>query len=115
MSLAWCVFSFAHDLQTKDYKWHPLTNGDFFDDLSGRVRPLHEGSRPWWQIPVGLHSEDVGLDAPARSSPSGKHQVWTLGGRTAGAAWVNQSGENDDTGKENVIEGRKTEEGFTSP
>lgn len=74
---------------------HLLTNGDFFNELSCSMCPLHEGSGPWRQIPMGLHSEDVGLDAPACACPSGKHQVWTLGGRTSSTTRMNQSGGRD--------------------
>lgn len=65
-----------------------LTNGDFFDELSGSMRPLYKGPRPRRQIPVGLHSEDVGLDAPPRARPGGEHQLWPLGGGAPGAAWM---------------------------
>lgn len=58
---------------------------------------LHQGPGPRRQVPVGLHPEDVRLDAPARARPSGKDQVRALGGGTSGAARVDQS-EGGDTG-----------------
>lgn len=90
----WCSFQ-TNDLLHTHTHTPTLTNGDFFDELSSSVCPLHEGSRPRRQIPVGLHSEDVGLDAPPCARPSGKHQLRTLGGRTPGAARMNQSGGRD--------------------
>lgn len=69
-----------------------LTDGNLFDELGGGMSPLHQGSRPWRQIPVGLHSKHVGLDAPSRARPSGEDQLGALGGRTPGAARMDQPG-----------------------
>lgn len=73
-----------------------LTDGDFFDELGGSVGSLHQGPGPRRQVPVGLHPEDVGLDAPPRARPRGKDQVRALGGGTSGAAGVDQSGGRDE-------------------
>lgn len=67
-----------------------LTNGDFFDELSSSVCPLHERARPGRQIPVALNSKDMGFNAPACPRSSGEHQVRTLGRRTTSTARMNQ-------------------------
>lgn len=72
-----------------------LTDGNLFDELSGGMSPLHQGSCPWRQIPVGLHSEHVGLDAPSGAGPSGEDQLWALRGGTPGAARMDQPGGGD--------------------
>lgn len=72
-----------------------LTDGNLFDELSGGMSPLHQGSCPWRQIPVGLHSEHVGLDAPSRARPGGEDQLWALRGRTPGTARMDQPGGGD--------------------
>lgn len=59
------------------------------------MSPLHQGARPRRQIPVGLHSEDVGLDAPPRARPGSEHQLRTLRGRTPGTSRMDQSGSGD--------------------
>lgn len=69
-----------------------LTDGNFFDELGGSMSPLHQGSCPRRQIPVGLHSEDVGLDAPSCACPSSKDQLGALRRRTPSTARMNQSG-----------------------
>lgn len=68
-----------------------LTNRNFFDELGGSVHPLHKSSGPRRQVPVSLHSEDVGLYAPPGAGPGGEHQVRTLGWRTLRTSRVDQS------------------------